>query len=78
MGPGGRPVAGASVMFASGPVPLPDIAQLTNAQGAFSLAAPVEGTYRIFVNTPEAGTAEREVAVVGAAEVSIVIRLREQ
>jgi hypothetical protein len=71
----GRLVAGASVMFTSGPVALPDIAQLTDAAGMFSLSAPAQGTYRIFVNAPETGTAERDVKVVRKGKVSVVIKL---
>jgi hypothetical protein len=43
----GNPVEQARVYFASGPVALPDIAALTDAQGSFSLAAPAAGTYRL-------------------------------
>jgi hypothetical protein len=75
VGPDANPVAGASVMFASGPVPLADIAQLTDAEGRFSLAAPVQGVYRILVNAGDAGTAEREVKVTGKASASLVIQL---
>lgn len=43
----GRPVAQARVYFTDGPVPFPDIAVLTDSAGAFSLAAPAPGSYRI-------------------------------
>jgi hypothetical protein len=42
---GGRPIAGARVLFTSGPVALPDIAALTDDTGRFSLAAPWPGDY---------------------------------
>jgi hypothetical protein len=45
--PRGNPVAQARVYFTSGPVSLPDIAALTNSDGAFSLSAPTAGTYHI-------------------------------
>jgi len=35
------------VFFTEGPVPLPDIAMLTDERGEFSLSAPAAGTYRI-------------------------------
>jgi Carboxypeptidase regulatory-like domain len=63
IGTDGQAVAGANVMFAEGPVALPDIAQVTDTQGAFSLAAPVSGTYRLVVNAPEHRTWERAVRV---------------
>jgi Carboxypeptidase regulatory-like domain len=43
----GQPVVRARVSFVSGPVPLPDIAALTDDHGAFSLSTPVEGAYTI-------------------------------
>lgn len=43
----GNPVAQARVYFTAGPVPLPDIAVLTDTRGAFSLSAPSPGTYEI-------------------------------
>lgn len=43
----GNPIAGACVLFVDGPVPLPDIAALTNEKGSFALSAPVAGAYRI-------------------------------
>jgi Carboxypeptidase regulatory-like domain len=51
-GPDGQPVAEAAVHFLEGPVPLPDIAQLTGGDGRFGLAAPAPGTYRLQVNAP--------------------------
>jgi hypothetical protein len=47
LGPSGQPVAQARVYFRQGPVPLPDLAALTDAQGSFMLAVPVAGTYQI-------------------------------
>ena len=43
--PGGQPVPQARVWFASGPVPLPDMAALTGADGRFVLSAPAAGDY---------------------------------
>ena len=40
-------VSGARVYFTSGPVALPDITILSDAQGKFSLSVPVAGTYQI-------------------------------
>ena len=44
---GGQPIAGARVLFASGPGALPDIAALTDGAGRFSLAAPWPGEYTL-------------------------------
>src|ERR671915_2437319 len=43
----GNPVEGARVYFVEGPVPLPDIAALTNSNGRFALSAPTSGTYQL-------------------------------
>jgi len=63
-GPDGRPLEDATVHFVSGPVPLPDIAQLTGPDGRFLLTAPVRGTYSLRVNAPghQASTVEVEIA----------------
>lgn len=50
LGPDGRPAAQARVYFVDGPVPLPDIAMLTGDDGAFRLAVPVSGVYRIGIS----------------------------
>jgi len=43
----GAPISGARVFFAGGPGSLPDVAALTDAQGAFTLSAPAAGRYQI-------------------------------
>lgn len=43
----GSPVAEARVFIASGPVPSPDVAQLTDEEGRFILHAPAAGSYQI-------------------------------
>lgn len=45
----GNPIEGARVYFVEGPVPLPDIAALTDSDGRFALSAPVSGTYQLGV-----------------------------
>jgi hypothetical protein len=71
-----RPVAGASVMFTHGPVAIPDIAQITDAHGAFALAAPAEGTYRLLANAPGFPPVEQSVEVTENSKQSIKIALR--
>ena len=46
---GGQPIAGARVLFASGPVALPDIAALTDGTGRFTMTAPAPGDYTLEV-----------------------------
>ena len=45
----GNPVEEAHVYFIEGPVPLPDIAALTDRSGRLALSAPVSGTYQLGV-----------------------------
>jgi hypothetical protein len=45
--PNGQPVSDARVYFIEGPVPFPDVALLTDSNGAFTLTAPAPGTYMI-------------------------------
>lgn len=47
--PSGQPVPGAVVMLAAAPVPVPDIAALTDAEGRFSIVVPASGAYRLLV-----------------------------
>lgn len=71
--PSGRPVVGATVLIASSPIPVPDIAALTGADGAFSIAVPAPGAYRLVVRS-EVDLVE--VAVdVAAAEARVLVAL---
>lgn len=74
-GPDGAGIAEASVYFLEGPVPLPDIAQLTNEEGGFQLTAPAPGTYRVGVRAPGYEPAEVTVEARGEPEVAVQIRL---
>lgn len=47
--PSGQPVPGAVVMLAAAPVPVPDIAALTDVEGRFSITVPVQGAYRLLI-----------------------------
>lgn len=68
----GRPVALARVSFTSAPVPLPDVAALTDAAGRFTLTAPRPGRYEISVFSDDAGSAAATVDVrPGGARVQI-------
>jgi len=64
-------------MFASGPCALPDIAQVTDAKGAFALAAPVKGTYRLVINAPGYPAVERDVEVTKRATSPIEVKVGE-
>ena len=74
-GPDGARIAEAAVYFLEGPVPLPDIAQLTDAEGGFQLTAPTPGLYRIGVRASGFEPAEVTVETRGEPEVAVEIVL---
>jgi hypothetical protein len=47
----GKPISNAVVSFVTAPVPLPDIAALTDTNGNFTLSTAMEGDYIINVNS---------------------------
>lgn len=68
------PVEWATVFFASGDHPTPDIAAVTDASGAFVLTAPAPGTYRVGCHAEAYAPAEVTVEV-GADDVDLTITL---
>lgn len=64
----GNPIGGARVFFVEGPVPLPDIAALTDDGGHFALSAPVPGTYQIGVASEGSAGLVQETATVEVEE----------
>jgi hypothetical protein len=72
---GGQPVAGARVFFIGSPVPVPDVALLTDAAGRFSLTAPAPGAYRIGCNSDKFGSAAITVNVPEGQNVEVEIRV---
>jgi len=61
----GHPVAGARVGWAAGPGSVPDVMLLTDAQGRFTLTAPVVGTYTLRCISDDAGGASLQVRAAG-------------
>jgi len=74
--PDGQPVPDARIYFIEGPVPLPDIALLTDANGAFTLTAPAPGTYTIGGTADGFEPATITVDVKRGQGVKVEIRLR--
>ena len=74
----GNPIVQARVYFTNGPVPLPDIAALTNKDGAFSLTAPAAGSYTIACAAEGFAPTEVTVAIADSKETHLEIRLRPQ
>ena len=71
----GDPVAGAAVYIMEGPVPTPDIAQLTGPDGRFSLGLPAAGRYRIGVTAPGRQPHSEVVEVGRSGAKAIEIRI---
>jgi len=73
----GNPVEEARVYFVEGPVPLPDIAALTDSSGRFALSAPVSGSYQLGVMSEgSAGSAQKTTTVDVGGERSIDLEIR--
>lgn len=74
--PTGQPVPQARVYFTDGPVPLPEIAALTDRAGAFSLTAPAPGTYRIECRVDGFASTAITVSVAGGRTIHQELRLQ--
>ena len=61
----GQPVAQARVGWADGPVALPDVMLLSDAQGRFTLAAPAPGHYTLQCHSDAHGQARLAVQAAG-------------
>jgi hypothetical protein len=59
----GHPAARATVMWLQGPVPLPDVALLTGADGSFVMSAPVAGQYALGCRRDPDGAVKVDVTV---------------
>jgi hypothetical protein len=75
-GPDGRPVSNARVYFTAGPVPLPEIAALTDKGGAFSLTAPAAGEYVIECAADDFKSRSLTVKVKGSGPVHLDLQLK--
>ena len=73
----GSPVTSARVYFTDGPVPLPDVAALTDSAGAFSLTAPAPGKYVIECATDEYAAKSQSVTVLGGQPARLEIQLKK-
>ena len=75
--PVGKPVTEARVYFTGGPVPLPEIAALTDHHGAFSLSAPAAGTYSMAINSEGFAPEAMTIPVASGQQVQLEIRLKK-
>lgn len=75
--PGGRPVAEAAIYVVSAPVNMPDIAQLTDAAGQFTMSVSAHGRYTIGARSDNWGLAQKDVEVSGDEPVTIKIQFNK-
>ena len=74
----GNPVAQARISFTSAPVAMPEVGILSDQNGAFTLAAPVAGTYELACYA-DGFTAETfQVTVASGEKVNHELTLRRQ
>ena len=71
----GRPVAGASIFLVAAPVAMPDIAQLSSADGGFDLEAPSPGRYTIGAMAPGRGQGRITIDVGEGDAAPVEIRI---
>jgi protocatechuate 3,4-dioxygenase beta subunit len=76
LSPDGKPVSNARVYFTAGPVPLPEIAAVTDNSGAFTLTAPAPGEYVIESAADEFGARSSKVKVKGGEQVRLDLKLK--
>lgn len=74
-GPADEPVPQARVYIASGPVPVRDIAALTDADGRFTMSLPATGTYDLACTAEGYTPASTTVEVAGEQTVLVELRL---
>ena len=71
----GNPIAEARVSFVGGPVPLTDIAALTDNKGKFVITAPTPGEYTIEVVSEGFSPCRVKISTGDSSESRIEIRL---
>lgn len=74
--PDGKPLSNARVYFKSGPVPLPEIAAVTDDDGAFTLTAPAPGEYTVESVADEFGAKSSKVKVKGGEPARLDLKLK--
>ncbi len=73
---GGKPIADAQIYFTDSPMPLPDIAMLTDSNGTFSLSVPSTGKYSIGYNAEGFAPETATVTIGSEQKVHLDIRLK--
>lgn len=72
----GKPIADAQIYFTDSPMPLPDIAMLTDTNGTFSLSVPSAGKYGIGFNADGFASETTTVTIGSEQKIHLDIRLK--
>lgn len=72
----GKPIADARIYFTDSPMPLPDIAMLTDGNGKYSLSVPSAGKYTIGYNADGFAPETTTVKIESEQKVHLDIRLK--
>ncbi len=73
-----QPVSDAQIYFIEGPVPLPDVALLTDSKGRFTLGAPAPGMYTLGCHADGFVSTSIAVNVKRGQENQVTIQLKKQ
>lgn len=74
--PAGRPIAQARVFITEAPVATPDIAALTDDDGAFALTAPAAGDYAVAIAASGFAASTARVTVSQSERAALTVTLQ--
>jgi hypothetical protein len=77
-GPAGEHVQQARVFIARGPVPVPDVAVLTDAEGQFTLSLPTRGIYEVSSAAEGYAPTSATLEAANEGELRLELRLTEE
>jgi len=77
-GPGGEKLPQARVFIARGPVPVPDVAALTDADGRFTLSLPAAGSYEVACVAEGCAPSSAKIEVTQQQELRLELRLKAE
>jgi uncharacterized GH25 family protein len=75
--PQGHPVAEAAVYVVSAPVSMPDIAQLTDEKGQFTMSVPKVGRYTLGFRSEAWGSTQTDIEVSSEEPVAIEVQFKQ-
>jgi hypothetical protein len=74
--PQGHPVAEVAVYVVSAPTSMPDIAQLTDEKGQFTMSVPRLGRYTLGFRSEAWGSTQAEIEISSEEPVTIEVQFR--